>query len=214
MAGVQWARQILDDDAQPLRDRSSGRAVGAGAAADSAGERRDPRRDRRRAGRGSTSTRSAHRGDASATGARAPRARSSRNAARRPPRSTRSPTGSTPTASSATSGAEDAFYLAQPVPRLAANAPAASRRRAGRRQGRDAAGAGGRPAVPFRAAGGHAGQRQHRAAAKCSRAIVGQSRRRAPRGARRRPGAQALHHHRRIPRAPAGRRDARERRRA
>ena len=82
--------------------------------------------------------------------ARAPRAALRAARACRPPRSPRSPTGSTPTARPREAGAEDAFYLAQPVPRLAANAPVAPRRRTGRRQGRDAAGAGGRPARSFR----------------------------------------------------------------
>ena len=50
MAGVQWAREILDEDASHSTDRSSRRAVGAAAAADPARERRDPRLDHRRAG--------------------------------------------------------------------------------------------------------------------------------------------------------------------
>ena len=100
LAGVQWARQILYDDAQRSAIDHLGEPWAVALAADSARQRRGSRGDRRRAGDGSTSTRSARRRE------RGRRADADRAAVRAAGRtvgrdSTRSPTGSTATASSA-----------------------------------------------------------------------------------------------------------------
>ena len=121
MAGVQWARQILDDDARRSDDRSPGRAVGARAAADSDGGRRDPRRDRRCAG--TPQHQRARLCGGIVAGVHAPRGafRAARRARRRARR--RSADWIDEDGAVRDSGAEDAFYLARAVPHLAANGP-------------------------------------------------------------------------------------------
>ena len=130
-AGVQWARQILNDDARATRidhlgepwaialppiPLENGEIRGSITDAQArlnvnalAGDRRRRRPRARRASPGSL-----------------------RSAAVPPTRSTRSPTGSMPTASPRPNGAEDAFYARSAVPGVAANAPVDARRRARR----------------------------------------------------------------------------------
>ena len=186
IAGVQWARQILDDDARRSDARSSRRAVGV------AGCRRSRSRTARSAATIVDAQGRLNVNPLGSAGAAAQRERT-RIAAlfaqrgRTPsPRWTRSPTGSTPTA-----------LRAKPAPRTpstwATDARARgerarpSRRRPRRREGRDAADARRRRAVPFGVAGRHPAQRQHRAP-RGARSGRRQPHRGAQRGARRRPG--------------------------
>ena len=212
MAGVQWARQILDDDGRrseidhlgepwalalppiPMEDGEI-----RGAIVDAQGT---PQRQRARP-RG-----------AIVAGAHAPRG--ALRAARRAARGAADdrPTGSTRTARSAKRAPKTRSTSRSAAPHLAAERAAASRRGDRRRQGHDAAGRC-RRACRFsrrcRRARRSTSTRRRR---KCSRAIVDNLDAERLEAFARRPRAKALHDRRRIPRAPAGRRDARERRRA
>ena len=110
-------------------------------------------------------------------------------------------------------GAEDAFYLAQPSPRLAANAPVLRVAELGFVKGvTPQALAAVLPFVAALPAGTPVNV--NTAPREVLAAIVGSSDRESARGAARRASPQALHHDRRVPGAPARRRCARERRRA
>ena len=107
------------------------------------------------------------------------------------------------------SGAEDAFY-ARSRCRASGGRPHRPHRRAGIGEGRHAAGARCRRAIPLRAARRDARQPQH-----SPRRSAGRDRRRprcgSTRGVDRRPKAQAVHIDRRFPGSIAERRDARQR---
>ena len=122
MAGVQWARQIVNDNAPANAPTHLGQPWALRSAGDSARERVDRRLHRRRA--------EPHQRQQSCSlfeptvdplHAHAPVRPRCRCLCRC---STRSPTGSMPTTQvTDPGGAEDAWYLAQPIPGLAANAP-------------------------------------------------------------------------------------------
>ncbi len=160
MAGVQWARQILDDDARRSEIDHLGEpwAVALPPIPLDNGEIRGAIADAQ--GRLNINAL----GDAGATAAEERRRaspRSSRSAEDPPQRSTRSPTGSTPTAAPATSAPRTRTtqrnrYRASPpnvpVVRVAELAPCERRHAAGARRRRP---------VPVGTARGNAGQRQH-----------------------------------------------------
>ena len=208
LAGVQWTRQILVDDARARRHRLPRRAVGVPAAADAARERHDRRAHRRRAGPAQCQQPRAR--DARGSSRRRARLRAlfARAGASRPPRSTRSPTGSTPTARRAPRRRRGRVVRAAGLAYLPANAPLVRVGELAAVRGFDEATLRARAAVRRRAAGRDEAQRQHGARPPVlAAAVAGLSDAAADALVAERVHA-AVHDHRRFPQPPAGRRDA------